>query len=1356
MGVEEKPSRIPLKLSDVFSSDKCNQANSHHEEGENGNKEECKEKSISILNKYKVTEFNKREINKIYIKNEFFNNNRRKKQGNKVLNAGEEILVKADPANGSILKNEEEDDQSKGEENTNKHQWNGRKVHKQSNLFIANGTIGLVVHNGIMCLSMKGIQPFIITSAKNAFYVLDPHKLRKAYTSEYYTEDIKNLYCANGYVYVVFNKKIYKVNESGGKKIFSLGDSKHCILNILTVYDYLLSYSKKEIVIWNDVRKEVYGRDGFLSNSGSEQEEEEDEEEEEGEKKRKKKVLDEVLNEMSSEMVDEGGGVKKTGKGREQKDTYEGNNTNGKKSDKDNICDGYRVSKNADDCTSRKKRGTGESPQGNDTIRDRESHLFKCISLFDDDSEIEICSIVHPPGYINKVIILTNDNKIYLYNINKEKIIHEYISLNSINLSKEKYINIMILTSKKDELCIVTSTNELYIINTESDKFVYAKNIHMNDDKVSCVQFYNYTYNDENVPVILVGTEMGKIIMIDTKSSNYFILRNIHDCVKTILIAPQGDYIYTVGKRDNKVNLLNLHKHTFTLDIIKKRNSCVGIINNIKYLNDEKFKIVVSANDVNQREGNLYILNPHCPEQNKDFSWHKKISLINKTIIDFDINQNRHYDWNNILVCVKDSDRVYLASSYKKIIDNVYLSLPFDIMNKIPKGHMKKDGRRKDTEKEALHNAGEKERNGVSDGMFNWIHDLTNHIQEEGTNELKKEEYKIFDEYNPYEHSAEEGEAGREGEKKKKKKCATSVLISTCGHIGIIGYNDGEIHSFNMQSTTYRNSYKLNKYSIKSKAHLNGDILKLHLYGICNFLSASSCKEDTCLRVWNIYTSELTYSYNIKNEYIINRKIKNDKNNDEINIVSVYHFNILTVASLSNNHTIIIDIEQKCITRKFQFSHSVTNVTFSADNRLILFALSNNTLLIYEIISNTFIDYLLFNNDIISMIYNDIYLYTAHKNTKNFLYSFTNKNLFNNNNYVVNDYHYFRANLMEPLPDAEDNKTYNDATLGKVIGMDDCYSNSIDVLSSTVEETKNKNDSEAKIKERHNSLQLMETYKSSEKQINKNLMTLSGYSISKIAYIIFLDKIKENCTVQENVKKNEEIPFFLSAKLDKNIEYADDKEREFLQNISKGVEGGYPDQEESEEREYEGDETVQTVTDQLDVEADADTKSDAKSDAKSNAKSNAKSGNKLISKGNKSKSRHITKLDKIQMPTSKLQEILAKNEESYINVLNYLKELSPSGVHFNILCLSTKEELENMMNFFIYHVKTNDNIDLIQAYIFVFLKTHGKKLLKTKAKNLRNTTTVLLQEIQTSWSNINFLFENIIFFIKFLTNIQVE
>ncbi|CRG93932.1 U3 snoRNA-associated small subunit rRNA processing, putative [Plasmodium gallinaceum] len=1213
MGVE-KNICMPLKLDDVFHEEKTKSGDYNDKNLDIIEKEKNKKNYKNILNKYKITECNKSEIKEIQKKKKY--NENMNKEENKNLNDSEpkiENKTDNDNDNNDLKKNiEKSNEQISIEINEIKK----RKSHKESNLLIANGTTGLVVHNGIMCLSMKGIQPFIITSVKKSYCVYDPHKLRKAYTSEYFAEDIKNLYCTNDYVYVIFNKKVYKINEYGKKKIF-YNYHKYNIINILIVSDYLLTYSKKEIIIWNDGYIEDESHISYssdeLSNTNEDQKEKENEDN-----------ISDNLNDDNYHSSDDD-------------DAYSQN-----EKDNENI--------DCEDEVKKLKKNKSYMKNNEKCYRDI---LVKSIELFDNNSETEIRSVIHPIGYINKVIIWTNENKLYLYNINKEKIIYEYNSINKLNLREQREIKILSKTLKNEEICLITSDNELYIINIEKDEIVYSKNIYMDNDFISCVNFYNYKYNDEINLAILIGTENGKIVMINSKNSQYFIKRDVHDYIKNILISPQG-YIYTSGY-DNKINLLNLNKSSFTLEIVKKRNSCIGIINNIKYLDDENYKLIVSANMPNENEGNLFIISPHNPEQNKDFSWNKKINILNKKIVDFDININRHYDWNNILICLENSDRVYLASSYKKTISNEYLLLPFDIMNKEEK-EIREDMIKKENEK--------------------------NNIEE--VDASKNEEYKIYDDYKTYENYHI-----------KKKIYATSILISTCGHIGIVGYSNGEIHSFNIQSKTYRIEYKLNKYSLKSKAHTDGEILKLYLYGVNYFVSASNSKEDTSLRVWNIYTGDLIYSYNVKSAY--NNMIEN------ISIVSFFHHNILTAVCLSNNHTLILDIEQKCITRKFHFSFSITNIIFSKDNRLIFFAFNNSTLLIYEIISHTFIDYLLFKNDVISMIYNDIYLYTSHKHSHNFVYSFTNKNLFNNCNYLLNDYKLFNAIPIEECSNSEDEPHYNNVNIKELINMNNDTNNTNDTLFLNEKGDNNFLNENEKTDYKD----LVKSYTSRENQINRNLLTMSGFNISKIAYLIFLDKIKENCRVEENIKKNEEIPFFLSAKLNTNIEYNDNDEKKFLENITNN---NIEDNEEKKEV-----------------------------------------NNKQVIK-----SKHMTKSNSIKVHSSKLQEILAKNEDSYIKVLKYLKSLSPSGVHYNILCLSTLEELENMMNFFIYHVKSNDNIDLIQAYILIFLKVHGKKLMKTKKQTLKNTISALLQETQNSWSNINFLFENIIFFIKFLTNIQLE
>lgn len=236
MGVEKNIS-MSLKLSEVFCTDENNIK--EYNKGKNNNidiiqnVEDYKEKSKQILNKYKITEFNKKikSDQNIYekknksIDDEYINDNR---------------------VNNGNIKEEHQDENIYTEKN-----YKNIIPSKESNLLIANGTTGIIVHNGIMCLSMKGIQPFIITSVKNSFCVYDPHKLRKAFLSEYFLEDIKNLYSTNNFVYVIFKRQVYKINDNGNKKIFS-DHHKYNIINILITSDYLLTYSTKEIIIWND------------------------------------------------------------------------------------------------------------------------------------------------------------------------------------------------------------------------------------------------------------------------------------------------------------------------------------------------------------------------------------------------------------------------------------------------------------------------------------------------------------------------------------------------------------------------------------------------------------------------------------------------------------------------------------------------------------------------------------------------------------------------------------------------------------------------------------------------------------------------------------------------------------------------------------------------------------------------------------------------------------------------------------------------------------------------------------------------------------------------------------------------
>lgn len=277
--VAGKKSPSPLKLSDVFAQETNQVASKNEKHNANGNKEECKENTKNILNKYRITESNKNGIVNMRIKKGFYMNNK-----------NNNIKTKVNEPNGieegQIYNNSDINNSTKNIIN--------KKIYKESNLLIANGASGLIVHNGIICLSKKGNQLFIVSSLKRSYCIYDPHKLRKAYSSGYFSEDIKNLYIFNGYVYIIFNKKTYKINDTEEKKIFNMDCHKYNIIDLLIVSDYLLTYSKKEIIIWDDSEND---ESHFVTDSYSDEDSSYEEKEEKEETTEEKKENFEEINE---------------------------------------------------------------------------------------------------------------------------------------------------------------------------------------------------------------------------------------------------------------------------------------------------------------------------------------------------------------------------------------------------------------------------------------------------------------------------------------------------------------------------------------------------------------------------------------------------------------------------------------------------------------------------------------------------------------------------------------------------------------------------------------------------------------------------------------------------------------------------------------------------------------------------------------------------------------------------------------------------------------------------------------------------------------------------------------------------
>jgi len=92
----------------------------------------------------------------------------------------------------------------------------------------------------------------------------------------------------------------------------------------------------------------------------------------------------------------------------------------------------------------------------------------------------------------------------------------------------------------------------------------------------------------------------------------------------------------------------------------------------------------------------------------------------------------------------------------------------------------------------------------------------------------------------------------------------------------------------------------------------------------------------------------------------------------------------------------------------------------------------------------------------------------------------------------------------------------------------------------------------------------------------------------------------------------------------------------------------------------------------------------------------------------------------------------------YSEGIDFLKELTPSGVDFNILMLNGTEEMAAFLMMLHYQLNMNTSFELVQAYMSSFLKHHSDTVLMNEEMH---SQVVSLKEAQdTHWQRLQSLF----------------
>ncbi len=110
--------------------------------------------------------------------------------------------------------------------------------------------------------------------------------------------------------------------------------------------------------------------------------------------------------------------------------------------------------------------------------------------------------------------------------------------------------------------------------------------------------------------------------------------------------------------------------------------------------------------------------------------------------------------------------------------------------------------------------------------------------------------------------------------------------------------------------------------------------------------------------------------------------------------------------------------------------------------------------------------------------------------------------------------------------------------------------------------------------------------------------------------------------------------------------------------------------------------------------------------------------------------------------SDKLKELL-KNKAEPKAIIEFLKELSPSGIELEILSLSTfdlKEKvdyLELMLGILLQCTEDKNNFDFVQSILACFLKTHqelilGDSKMMEQLQRIQHATEMAFSEVEQS------------------------
>ncbi|EAS07174.2 Utp21 specific WD40 associated domain protein (macronuclear) [Tetrahymena thermophila SB210] len=302
----------------------------------------------------------------------------------------------------------------------------------------------------------------------------------------------------------------------------------------------------------------------------------------------------------------------------------------------------------------------------NNTLKIFNHHSKICVATAQFDFNVQ--SIIHPPTYLNKILII-GENNVELWNINSMKKIYDYQNVLIKNYCDDN--TILTVAEPSPVLNVIAfafSNGKIVLHDIKKDKTVVSFKINHKPLSLS--------FSKVDQPLLAIGDEKGSIVIWDLNEKKIFAsLKSVFQgSVTSINFMPNEQVFIAASGRDNAVLQFRYEEYEENkFAVLRRREGVIDSLKQVRFANDLHIFGCTSNQESEIRDFSMINECMSVTFSSKDQSKTKlkrkhiyteqnAASTINE-ILEFSFSMNRANDWANVLTCHKESDKPCIWSS---------------------------------------------------------------------------------------------------------------------------------------------------------------------------------------------------------------------------------------------------------------------------------------------------------------------------------------------------------------------------------------------------------------------------------------------------------------------------------------------------------------------------------------------------------------------------------------------------------------------------------------------------------------------------------------------------------------------